>query len=250
MTQTKRDLLDMLPRFYDESPEVDAIMDANAIEIDRARTGARDVLAQFFVTSAGAHGLDAWERVLALAPRPNSAVAFRRNRILARLNGTAPATVRNLTEVVNAHVAGKDARIIEHNGEYRFEAEIPADNAIDMALIYRAVNEVKPAHLAFGITSIVREVIRLSARAYDFGVPYPITNTFRTANINGGLARFSIGVGVKPYTFEAIYPITNMFTVDGYIAGFSDGMELGASANSNVVKYKRVGVAIAGRGTI
>lgn len=246
---TKRDLMDALPRYYDDSPEVEAIMDANATEIDRVRRNAREVTDQFYVNTA-THGLDDWERVLALSPRPNSTIEFRRNRIIARLNGTAPATVAYLTEVVNAHVADKSARIVEYNGEYRFEVEIPVDQLRDTGVIYREINEVKPAHLAFGISAIIREVIKLTARAYEFGVPYPITNTFRTADITGGLARINIGVGVKPYTFEVVYPITNVLTVSGMSAGFSDGVDFAATANSNKVTYARVGVATAWGGDL
>ncbi|MET3658536.1 hypothetical protein ABIC55_003653 [Sporosarcina psychrophila] len=119
-----------------------------------------------------------------------------------------------------------------------------------MALIYRAVNEVKPAHLAFGITAIVREVIRLTTKQYDFPVTYRITNTFRTADITGGLARFGVGFEVKPYAFEVIYPIANMFTVDGYAAQFKEAIGMDATANSNKVTYARVGVATAWGGDL
>lgn len=246
---TKRDLIDALPRYYDDSPEVDAIMDANATELDRIRRNAHEVTDQFYVNSA-THGLDDWERVLALSPRPNSTLSARRNRIIARLNGTAPATVAYLTAVINAHVADKSARIVEYNGEYRFEAEIPVDQLQDLGVIYREINDVKPAHLAFGISGIIASVIKLHARAYDFGVPYPITNMFRTADVNGGLARFIVGLSVAPYTFDVVYPITNMFAVRGMSAGFADGVGLTATANSNKVTYARVGVATAWGGDL
>lgn len=244
-----REMQDSMPTYYTESPEVIAIMDANATEIERKRAEAADLQAQLFVTTA-TWGLDDWERVLALSPRPNSSLSARRNRIIARLNGTAPATVAYLTEVINAHVVNKSALIVEYNGEYRFEVVIPVDQLRDTGVIYREINEVKPAHLAFGISAIIREVIKLTARAYDFGVPYPITNAFRTADIRGGLARIIVGVEVNPYTFEVVYPIANMFTVDGYAAQFNEGVGLGATANSNKVTYARVGVATAWGGDL
>lgn len=211
MTLTKRDLMGMLPRFYDDSPEVDAIMSANASEIDRARLGARDVLAQFFVTTAGAHGLNAWERVLALSPRPNSSVNFRRNRILARLNGTAPATLRYLTDVVNAHVADKSARIVEYADEYRFEVEVDTDNIRDIGSIYRDINQVKPAHLGFGVSGVIGTVLNISTKEYTFPIPYPITGTFHTAPVNGIATKATSKIESKPYDFLVPYPITGTF---------------------------------------
>ena len=210
MTLTKRDLIDALPRYYDDSPEVDAIMSANATEIDRIRRQAREVTDQFYVNTA-THGLDEWERVLALSPRPNSTVEVRRNRIIARLNGTAPATVAYLTDVVNAHVAGKDARIVEHNGEYRFEAEIPLENIVVTADIIRDINEVKPAHLAFGITGIITDALIISSHEYDFRVPYPICNMFRTDDMRGTSVSGLLGLLATEYSFAVPYPICNEF---------------------------------------
>lgn len=155
---TKRDLMDALPRYYDDSPEVDAIMGANATEIDRIRRNAREVTDQMYVRTA-TRGLDDWERVLALSPRPNSSLSFRRNRIIARLNGTAPATVKYLTDVVNAHIESKDTRIIEYNGEYRFLVEVMATSGLDMLSISADLDELKPAHLDYGFRQIVKSKV-------------------------------------------------------------------------------------------
>ncbi|WP_060210496.1 putative phage tail protein [Sporosarcina koreensis] len=210
MTLTKRDMLDTLPRYYDDSPEVDAIITTSAEQVDRMRQRARELTDQYYVRTA-THGLDDWERVLDLPPRPNSSLEFRRNRILARLNGTAPATVRYLTDVVNAHVADKSARIVEYNGEYRFEAEINVDNVIDTEEIRRDIEEVKPAHLAFGITGVITDAIVMSGHEYTFGVPYPICNVLRTDNARGIADRSSMALVAQDYTVVVPYPICGVF---------------------------------------
>lgn len=206
----KRDLMDALPRYYDDSPEVDAIMSANATEIDRIRRNAHDVLDQFYVNTA-THGLDVWERVLALSPRPNSTLEFRRSRILARLNGTAPATIANLTDVVNAHVSGKNTRIVEYNGEYRFEAEIPLENNVDTASLLRDINEVKPAHLGFGVVGTITDALVISGHEYSFGVPYRICNMFRTDDARGIADNVIVTLESHEYAFAVEYPICGMF---------------------------------------
>ncbi|WP_342540047.1 putative phage tail protein [Heyndrickxia sp. FSL K6-6286] len=208
----KRDLMDALPRYYDDSPEVDAIMSANAEEIDKTRTKARATTDQFYVHTA-TKGLADWERVLGLAPMPNSSLEFRRNRILARLNGTAPATVAYLTDVVNACLVDKSARIIEYNSEYRFEATVPLgeDSPIDTKEIYDAVNEVKPAHLAFDLVGEIRDVITIVEADYTFEVPYRICNMFRTDDAPGVAARATATLGVQEYGFVVNYPICGEF---------------------------------------
>lgn len=248
---SKRELLDMLPRFYDESPEVDAIMDTNA-KMDEAFTeNARDLLAQMHVETA-TWGLALWERVLELPPRPNSTDANRRARILARLAGTAPATVRYLTDVVNAHVTDKSARIVEVNGEYRFEAEINVDNSFNVASIIRDINEVKPAHLAFGVTGIIRAgIINVVSRAYDFDVNYRITNTFQTDSVKGGLAKAPFSLREKAYSFDVLYPIANTFVTSGIsVENTRNNVILTEEYRTNDVLYKRVGVAVTGEGDI
>ncbi|WP_102271314.1 putative phage tail protein [Cytobacillus massiliigabonensis] len=212
MTRVKRDLTDALPRYYDDSPEVEAIMSANAEQVDKTRIKARATTDQFYVGTA-TNGLDDWERVLDLPPRPNSSLEFRRNRILARLNGTAPATVAYLTDVVNAYVADKSARIIEYNGEYRFEAEIPLSENISFntSEIQEAVNEVKPAHLAFDLVGSIREGIVLTESAYTFEVPYRICDTFRTDDAQGIADRVEAKLGVQEYNFAVNYPICGEF---------------------------------------
>lgn len=203
-------MIDALPRYYDDSPEVDAIMTAEAAQIDKMRQRARELTDQFYVRSA-THGLDDWERVLGLPPRPNSSLNFRRNRILARLNGTAPATVKYLTDTVNVHVADKSARVVEYNGEYRFEAEIPVENTIDTEAIRRDIEEVKPAHLAFGITGVISDAIVVTGNDYVFDVPYRKCNAFRTVDAPGIADRADLAIMAQDYVFDVAYPLCGLF---------------------------------------
>ena len=199
---TKRDMHDALPRYYDDSPEVDAIMTAEAVQIDRTRHRARELTDQFYVRSA-THGLNDWERVLGLSPRPNSSLTFRRNRILARLNGTAPATVRYLTDVVNAHVADKSARIIEVNGEYRFLVEVDATSPLDTIAIAADLDEMKPAHLDYAYRQVVRSTVYYASAlsAGEEVTVYPWSPT--SIELHG---QVSLGSYLYDYETTSIYP--------------------------------------------
>ncbi|MEH6944774.1 putative phage tail protein [Bacillus sp. JJ722] len=212
MQELKRKLYDLLPRYYDESPEVEAIMHASAVELDEARRKARDLLDQFFVRTA-TWGLADWERVLALPPAPHSDVEFRRQRILAKLAGNAPATLRYMTDLINVYVPKRDAEIIEHNSEYRFEAVVPLadDNPIDTGEIYHAINEVKPAHLGFDLVGELRDVITVTGREYSFDVPYLICNEFSTDDAQGIGIKDKATVIAREYGFEVPYLVCGEF---------------------------------------
>lgn len=247
MEEVKRRMFESLPRYYEDSPEADAIIEANAGEIADVRDKARDLLDQFFVSSA-TWGLAEWERVLDLPPAPRATLESRRQRILVKLNGTAPATLRYLTDLINVYVEKRDATIIEHPAEYRFEAEIPLDNPIDTAIIRGAVNEVKPAHLAFDLTGVaMAERIRVNGKAKHFDVLYPLTNRFSTARQDGKLIAVPISLRERVNVWTAIYPITNvMRTPEHFEKRVDNGLGFKATSYGVTITYQNSGQVAAG----
>lgn len=149
----QQEMLDSMPTYYQESPETNAIMLGNAQEIERKKVEAEDLLDQLFVQTA-TWGLDYWDRVLALTPVPRMSIDRRRTRILAKLNGMAPATAAYLESVVNAHLRNKTAKLVEVNDKYRFEINIQADNPVAFLDIANDLDELKPAHLDYAFRQI------------------------------------------------------------------------------------------------
>lgn len=147
-----RELTQMLPRFYDDAPEVDGLLYADAVEIERIRGEARDLLAQLSVATA-TWGLSDWERVLELSPRPNSPTELRRSRILAKLRGAQPATIANMLAIINAHTASKDARIIELPEPGTILFEVNASAPFDLPGLSADIATYIPAHLAYRIAT-------------------------------------------------------------------------------------------------
>lgn len=212
----KRYMSDSLPTYYDESPEANAIMRANATESEFKRAQADDLLNQLFVATA-TWGLDYWDRILGIDPAPRMIVGKRRERILVKLRGSAPATITNLTKILNVYAQNNDAFIVDLPSEYRFEGYIPTgDNfTLDIAEVYRAINEVKPAHLEFLLNALIGSVITLVSRVYSFDVPFKITNCFQTADVEGYISRIGIGLQDRSYSFIVPYPITNVMYPTG-----------------------------------
>lgn len=207
---SKRDLIQMLPRFYDDAPEVDGIMNANSMEIERIRTQARDLLSQITVETA-TWGLSDWERVLELSPRPNEKTELRRARILAKMRGTTPATVANMLAIINAHVPNRNATIDELPEPGVIDVMIPVQNDIELDELNADLNIYKPAHLAFQISAILEDVIELIGNEYTFEVPFLICNAFRTDDAQGIGVPLLVGGESFEYTFDVPFLVCGEF---------------------------------------
>lgn len=242
----QREMLDSMPPIYDESLEANAVMRANAVEIERKRAEADDLLAQMHVESA-TWGLDYWDRVLDLAPAPRMPTAERRERVLSRLRGTFPATKKHLTDLLDVHTAG--AHIEEFPREYRFEGYMPIEGAgtLNLGAVHKAINEVKPAHLAFSSNALIRDRITVSGKSYSFGVPFPITNCFTTADIKGALSRSTVTVASKSYAFTVDYPITNELMPTGNNLISKSAIVLGVHTDVYFAKFTRAGERLLGQ---
>ncbi|ASN68108.1 hypothetical protein 8F11_73 [uncultured Caudovirales phage] len=196
------ELMQMLPRFYDDAPEADGILYADAIEIERTREKARDLLRQLTVTTA-TWGLSDWERVLELPPSPNSPNELRRARILAKLRGTAPATIANMLAIVNVHTTQNDSQIKELPEPGVVEFIINANNPYDYTELIKDIALYIPAHLAYRVVTLTRK--RLSfAVCPQSGIeitvyPYrPTLETQTTKIIHGGITQNAQYVTVYP----------------------------------------------------
>jgi len=175
-----RELVQMLPRFYDDSPEVDGLLYADAVEIERVRTEALDLLTQLTATTA-TWGLSDWERVLELPPRPNSTAEIRRSRILAKLRGAAPATVANMLAIINTHTTSKDSRIIELPEPGTVLFEINANSPFDLEGLAKDIAVYIPAHLA-----------------------YKFATASHTSVYTGALTSTGISINVYPYQTKLV----------------------------------------------
>lgn len=199
----KQELLDSMPIYYQESPEANAIMAGNAQEIEHKKAEADDLLNQLFVQTA-TWGLDYWDRVLALPPAPRMSIDRRRTRILAKLNGTAPATAAYLESVVNAHLRYKTAKLVEVNDQYRFEINIQANSPVELLNIASDMDELKPAHLDYAFRQITRSELYCAATlsAGEEVSVYPWSPT--SIEVSG---KVSLGSYMYDYDTTSVYPL-------------------------------------------
>lgn len=238
---TKRRMLETMPAYYRDSPQANAILGGQATEIARRQAEADDLLEQMLVTNA-TWSLERYEEIFAIKNNPSRTIQERRDLIIAKMRGASPTTLAVLKSVVNAFVANQDADVTLDNPHYTIYAELPELKRADIRALSSAVNEIKPAHMAFITADLTRGNIEVSAKAYDFGVYYPICNTFQTAGMPGKMSRNNIAPTIKTYSFGAELPICGEFVTAATInIDASADIETTEITRAVVVAYPRAG---------
>jgi len=103
-------MLSYMPRYYESSTIIAALLQAKGAEIDTIRAAPSDVLNQFFVQTA-TWGLNKWESELSLPVEPELTTEERRNRIISRLRGYGTVKVPSIKSIVETY--DLDALVIE-----------------------------------------------------------------------------------------------------------------------------------------
>lgn len=86
---------------------------------------------------------------------------------------------------------------------------------VDLKYTEELGNVVAGGVALYTSTEIKGEVISLVGYSYDFDVPLPICNTFRTAAIPGRAIKLDIVMADKSYVFDVPYPVCNTFRAGG-----------------------------------
>jgi len=165
LRETPVELSRYLPVFIVNDTQFRDILKSCGTEHEKLRLLLQDIVRQFFVETA-TWGLSAWERVLAISPRAGDNAAMRRHRILLRLQGKQVSTVRFM-EQLSSYYFPKNATIYiqEQNEKYAFRL---ISNAIsnDYSSLIEAIEEFKPAHLAFVIDYLIECEVRVFFSGY------------------------------------------------------------------------------------
>ena len=115
-----------------------------------------DFTAQLWPTTA-TWGLSVWEEALGIPTDVSKDVEYRRTRIVSKLRGSGAVTVEMIQNVA-ASFSGGDVEIIEYPSEFRFEVKFVGTIGVPPNLedLSAALEEIKPAHLAFRYIIIYR----------------------------------------------------------------------------------------------
>ena len=149
-------LIEYLPGFYHNSPEVQGIQQALELEVDRLRRETEEFARQLLLPDA-TWGLEYWERALGIPVDVSKPLEFRRSRAASKLRGQGTATVALLQNVAMSFANGQ-VDILEYPAEFRFEVKFTGVIGIPPNLedLSDAIQEIKPAHLTYSYIILYR----------------------------------------------------------------------------------------------
>ena len=169
-------LTDRLPDHYRDCPPVAELERVLGLESGSLSQAEADTLAQLWVDTA-TWGLDLWETWCGLPVDRTGLYSARRGRIKAKLRGQGTTTADSIADVVASFgFQPEQISVLEHFGENRFEVVL-SDLAVvpeDLSGPTAAVNEIKPAHLAWYFTF---ELAALTAQLRAGGAFWTVRET-------------------------------------------------------------------------
>ncbi|CEP67896.1 Bacteriophage Mu, Gp48 [Moorella glycerini] len=148
ITSTRgQEMLTYLPRYYETSRIMRAILQAEGAEFDKLRQALDEVLDQFYVRTA-TWGLDRWEEEVGLPVTPDQPEVERQDKIISRLRGYGTATISVVKQVAEAYDKGA-IDIVEDHAAYTITVHFVDTTGVPPNLddLKAAVRTVVPAHL-------------------------------------------------------------------------------------------------------
>lgn len=160
-------LIDLLTPNYTESPEVVELQEAFSTQVEAIAAAKEDLQKQLDVATA-TWGLSYWEKAYGLKTDLSKPYDYRRTRILSKMRGqgsTTKAMIQNMAE----SFSNGQVEVIEYNDEYRFEVKFTGTLGIppNMEDLTAALEEIKPAHLAYTYVIIYRTHLQLMQYTHE-----------------------------------------------------------------------------------
>lgn len=143
------DLLELLPTFLHEIKQINELQKILSYQVGRVIHENNNIVDQCFVKSA-TWGLDRWEQDFGIATDKSKSYEFRREVLLAKLRG-AGTTSKEMIKNVAIAFSGGEVEIEEYPDESYFVIQFVGIKGIppNMAGLIKAIDEIKPAHLAY-----------------------------------------------------------------------------------------------------
>lgn len=144
------DLMQYLPDYYQGVKEVIELQTILGYSAGALSYGRQDTFAQCFIATA-TWGLERWEKLYGLKTDKSKSFESRREILRAKLRG-ASTTTKEMIKNVAIAFSGGEVAIQEYPQEYRFVVQFIGTKGIpqNMSGLINAIDEIKPAHLAFG----------------------------------------------------------------------------------------------------
>ncbi|MBQ7850422.1 MAG: DUF2313 domain-containing protein [Clostridia bacterium] len=144
--QVHKILMDQLPEWFKPVLEYIAIMYGGSVELARLDEDAEQIRLNDHIQTADATTIRYWERFLGIASSAGDTLAFRRDRVMMRINQTVPYTVWHLRERLTELYG--DAYTLEVNpAECWIRIIVTSDRYGAISLLHDLIYSYVPAHL-------------------------------------------------------------------------------------------------------
>lgn len=142
-------LLELLPTFLHEVKQMNELQKILGYQVGSVNHENNKIVDQCFIKSA-TWGLDRWEKDFGIETDKSKSYEFRREVLLAKLRGAGTTTKEMIKNVAMAF-SGGEVEIEEYPEESRFVIQFVGIKGIppNMAGLIKAIDEIKPAHLAY-----------------------------------------------------------------------------------------------------
>jgi hypothetical protein len=143
------DLMQYQPPIYQGIKQMEELQEVLGYETGKAVYALKNLLNQCFISTAS-EGLDRWEKIFRIDTDRSQSYERRREILLAKLRGSG-TTTKDMIKNVAIAFSGGEVAIQEYPQEYRFVVQFIGIRGIpqNMAGLMNAIEEIKPAHLAY-----------------------------------------------------------------------------------------------------
>lgn len=114
-------LLSFLPEFVQEYREIKHIMNSEQPEIQKLEDETEIIKNNQFILSCDIDGIERFENLLGITPKPDDTLDARKSRVITRWNDSIPYTYKGLKEKLNVMCGEGNYLLIPSFNEYGLE---------------------------------------------------------------------------------------------------------------------------------
>lgn len=177
MPQLDTSLLEQLPDWYAQILDYQALMDAEQPPFDALADEIIGVADNFFFQTMDESAVSMWEQIFGIVANPTTeTLEFRRVRVLNRISTKPPFTLSFLYQKLDELIGPGQWTVNVDYPNYTLYIESSALNQSYATEVAFTINRIKPAHIVYINTPLVRaslllsESIELSQREYNYNL--------------------------------------------------------------------------------
>ena len=172
---SKRQLLNYLPPYMREYLEMQEVMKAEQPEFDLFWDMVENAMNDQFIMDATEYGVSRWEKMLKLKTIGSDTLSDRKFRILTKLYGQLPYTMRKLRQILD-DLLGKDGHV-ERMKWYELFVSVEDCNDSRRASVIDLLEQMIPSHIRLWLSFYIES--ELKSCTLDFipsmGPTYTVT---------------------------------------------------------------------------